>query len=118
MVFFLQPSGKTGQQFFSLFAICGILPEKDYKCWEKLVLACRLLCKPFVSVTDVQKADLLLLDFCKTFEKIYSLKDVTCNMHLHNHLKDCLFDFWPIHVFCCFSFERFNGAFGVFFSYQ
>lgn len=88
---------KNWTTIFSLYALCGILPEKDYKCWEKFVLACRLLCKPFVSVTDVQKAGLLLLDFCKTFEKIYSLKDVTCNMHLHNHLKDCLFDFGPIH---------------------
>lgn len=75
--FFLQTSEKTGQQFCSLYAINGILPEKDYKCWETFVLACRLLCKPFVYVIDVQKVDLLLLDFCKTFEKIYSLSIIT-----------------------------------------
>lgn len=99
---------------FSLYCLCGLLPDKDYKCWEKFVLACRLLCKPFLTVTDIQKSDLLLLDFCRTFEKIYPLKEVTCNMHLHNHLKECLLDFGPMHVFWCFSFERFNGAFGHF----
>lgn len=105
---------KNWVTIFSLYALCGILPEKDYKCWEKFVLACRLLCKPFLLVDDIQKADLLLLDFCRTFEKVYALKDVTCNMHLHNHLKDCLLDYGPMHVFWCFSFERFNGVFGHF----
>ena len=99
---------------FSLYCLCRILPEKHYKCWEKFVLACRILCKPFLTVGDVEKADLILLDFCRTFEKVFCLQDVTCNMHLHNHLKECLLDFGPFHVFWCFSFERFNGAFGYF----
>ena len=99
---------------YSLFCLCGILPENHYRCWEKFVLACRILCKPFLSIDDIQKADLLLLDFCKSFEKVFGPQHVTCNMHLHNHLKDCLLDFGPIHVFWCFSFERFNGAFGYF----
>lgn len=29
-------------------------------------------------------------------------KKVTYNMHLHNHLKMCLLDFGPMHVFCAF----------------
>ena len=107
---------KNWTTIFSLYCLCGILPEKDYRCWEKFVIACRILCKPFLSQMDIQKADMLLLDFCKTFEKVYTLKDVTCNMHLHNHLKECLLDFGPVHVFWCFSFERFNGAFGNFYT--
>ena len=58
-----------------------------------------------LSIDDIQKADLLLLDFCKSFEKVFGPQHVTCNMHLHNHLKDCLLDFGPIHGFWCFSFE-------------
>ncbi|XP_062579425.1 uncharacterized protein LOC134241375 isoform X2 [Saccostrea cucullata] len=97
---------------FSLYALCGILPQEDYRCWEKFVLACRILCKPFISVEDVSKVDSLLLNFCKSFERLYGLSSITCNMHLHCHLKECLLDYGPIHVFWCFSFERFNGAFG------
>lgn len=29
---------------FSLYALCGILPEEDYRCWEQFVIACRILC--------------------------------------------------------------------------
>lgn len=35
-------------------------------------------------------------------------------MHLHLHLKQCLFDYGPVHSFWCFPFERFNGIFESF----
>ncbi|KAK3109075.1 hypothetical protein FSP39_022559 [Pinctada imbricata] len=99
---------------FSLYALCGLLPQDDYRCWEKFVLVCRILCKPYITKDDLVSADALLLNFCKSFERLYCPDKVTCNMHLHCHLKDCLLDFGPIHVFWCFSFERYNGAFGKF----
>ena len=77
---------KNWKVTFSLYALCGFLPDVDYKCWDKFVLACRLLCKPFVTKEDdVTKADLLFLNFCKTVERLYGLSAVTCNMHLHCH---------------------------------
>lgn len=97
---------------FSLYALCGILPEEDYRCWEKFVIACRILCKPFISKEDIGKVDSLLLNFCKSVERLYGLSSISCNMHLHCHLKECLLDFGPIHVYWCFSFERYNGTFG------
>ena len=36
------------------------------------------------------------------------------NLHLHNHLKDCVLDYGPSHTFWCFSFERLNGILGSF----
>ena len=76
---------KNWKVTFSLYPLCGILPDVDYKCWDKFVLPCRLLCKPFVAKEDVTKADLLLLNICKTVERLYGLSAVTCNMHLHCH---------------------------------
>ena len=35
-------------------------------------------------------------------------------MHLHLHLRQCLFDFGPVYAFWCFSYERFNGILGSF----
>ena len=54
------------------------------------------------------------MNFCKTVERLYGLSAVTCNKHLHCHLKDCLREKGPIPVFWCFSFEGYNGAFGKF----
>ena len=31
---------------YSLYALRGLIPEEDYKCWESFVLACRLLSLP------------------------------------------------------------------------
>ena len=33
-------------------------------------------------------------------------------MHLHEHIKECVDDFWPVYLFWCFSFERLNGILG------
>ena len=38
---------------------------------------------------------------------------MTPNMHLHCHLKECVIDCGPVHVFWFFSFERFNGILGT-----
>ena len=35
-------------------------------------------------------------------------------MHLHVHLKECIFDYGPVYAFWCFAFERFNGMLGAF----
>lgn len=53
----------------------------------------------------MKKADFFMQDISNIFEKVVSLQDLTCDMHLHNHTLDRFF-FW------CLSFIRFNGAFG------
>lgn len=49
----------------SMFALKDILPEDHIKCWETFVLACRALCKPFITLSDINKGDFLLIKFCK-----------------------------------------------------
>ena len=34
------------------------------------------------------------------------------NLHLHLHLKECIYDFEPSHSVWCFPFERFNEILG------
>lgn len=62
---------------------------------------------------DIKIADLLLTQFCKWVGKVFGLKVVTPNMHMHLHLADCLQDFGPFHAFWLFSFERYNGLLGI-----
>ena len=96
----------------SLYVLSGILPQSHLQLWERFVLACRLLCHPIITSTDIKKADVLLLNFCKGFEQLYGKTTTTPNMHLCCHLQESILDYGPIYGFWLFSFERYNGELG------
>lgn len=110
-VFFVV-EGKNWIVIFFLYVFCGILLEEDYRCWEKFVIVCRILCKFFIFKEDIGKVDFLFLNFCKFVERLYGLSSIFCNMYLYCYLKECLFDFGFIYVYWCFLFECYNGIFG------
>ena len=99
---------------FSSFVLKGILPVEHFQCWQSFVLGCKFLVRPVISVIELEKADLMLLQFCKKFERLYGTALVKPNMHLHAHIKECVLDYGPIYNFWCFSFERYNGILGSF----
>lgn len=68
--------------------------------------------KHSLSLDEVERADALLLKFCKDFQLLYGSGSITPNIHLHAHLKDCIIDYGPMSSFWLFSFERFNGILG------
>jgi len=105
---------KNWTLIYSMHVLQGILPEKHLQCWQAFVLACKFLVKPVVSNMDLDKADFMLMQFCRKFEKLYGASKVKPNMHLHGHLKECILDYGPMTNFWCFSFERFNGILGSF----
>ena len=113
-------SGFNADQFknwtivFSMYALREYLPTEHLLCWQKFVLACRILCCKVISLTDIDLADQLLLAFCRKFESLYGANRVTPNMHLHCHLAECLQDYGPVYGFWLFSFERENGVLGQF----
>lgn len=88
------------------------LPTEHLECWRHFVLACRLLCKHKLSLTKIELADILLLQFCKKVQQLYGTSAITPNIHLHCHLKNVLLDYGPVHEFWLFSFERYNGFLG------
>ena len=103
---------KNWTLIYSLFCLKGILPDQHFKCWQTFVLGCRYICLPFLSMTDLEIADRLLLKFCQEVENLYGKEVITPNMHLHCHLKEVILDHGPVTSFWCFSFERFNGILG------
>ena len=105
---------KNWTMVFSMFCLKELLPDADLQCWQSFVLACRSLCKPFLTKVDITKGDFLLVKFCKNVERLYGKLTVTPNMHLHGHLKECIHDFGTLYGFWCFSFERYNGLLGSF----
>ena len=100
---------KNWTLLYSLLCLKGILPDKEYKCWQTFVLACKYICQGIVSETDLHIADGLFVKFCREVETIYGKDCITPNMHLHCRLKEILIDHGPVASFWCFSFERFNG---------
>ena len=100
--------------YYSLFALEGILGEEHINCWQNFVLACRHLCKPSITKTDLVIADRKLLDFCKKVESLYGKTVITPNMHLHLHIRECVENYGSVYGFWLFSFERYNGLLGSF----
>ena len=100
---------------FSMYCLKDVLPDQHLHYWQSFVLACRLLCKPCITKTDLMLADCKLMHFVKEYEKINGEMSITPNMHLHLHLKECVENYGSIYGFWLFSFERYNGILG---SYQ
>ena len=100
---------------FSMYALKEVLPEQHLHYWQSFVLACRLLCKPCITKTELMLADCKLMDFLKEYEKLNGKMSISPNMHLHLHLKECVENYGSIYGFWLFSFERYNGILG---SYQ
>ena len=101
---------------FSPILLKDILPAEDLQCWLLFVRACTQLKPRFVRKCDAESADLYLLQYCKKFQELYGPRSITPNMHLHTHLKQCIFDYDPLYAFWCYPFERYNGILGSFHS--
>ena len=107
-------AGFTADQFknwtnlFSLVALHDILPSDHLEFWRHFVLASRLLSQMRISLTYVKLADALLLQFCRCVERMYGQSVITPNMHLHDHIEQCILDYGPVYNFWLFAFERYN----------
>ena len=108
-------SGLTADQWlnwtniYSIYAIKDILPPADIQCWLYFVKASIILWQYTLTQSDLFTADSNLLNFCQEFQRLYGKEKCTPNMHLHNHLKECIVDYSPISTFWTFPFERLNG---------
>ena len=99
---------------FSLYVLKNILPSDDYDCWVLFSQACIILLQPIITTDDLCQADEKLLNFCKTFERLYGPEKCTPNMHLHCHIRETIVDYGPVYSTWCFAFERMNGIFESF----
>ena len=91
--------------FYSMYALYGILPEDHYRCWCMLVDSCRYLCQPVTTITAIEHAHELIVQFCETFETVYGHENCTSNMHMACHLEISIKDYGPLSSFWCFPFE-------------
>ena len=115
-------SGFTADQWrnwttiYSAVCLKGILPQNHFICWLLYVRACKILIPRTILKQSATTADEYLVKFCKMFETLYGTEHCTINMHLHLHIKDVVLDYGPVYSFWCFSFERFNGILGNYYT--
>ena len=108
-------SGLTADQYknwvtiYSVPCLYRVIGCDDLECWRHFVLACRILCQQSLTLTDVNLADGLLLQFCCRVQRMYGNNVITPNMHMHCHLKEVVLDYGPVYGFWLFSYERYNG---------
>ena len=94
---------------YSMYALFGVLPGRDYSCWLLFVKCCMKLCKSVITRQEILNAHELLVEFCKSFQQLYGANACTPNLHMACHLRESLLDYGPLPAFWCFSFERYNG---------
>ena len=99
---------------YSMYVLKDVLPENVMHCWQSFVLACRLLCKPCITKTDLMLADSKFMHFLKEYETLFGKSSISPNMHLHAHLRECIENYGSIYGFWLFSFERYNGILGAY----
>ena len=108
-------AGFTAEQWmhwttiYSVIVLRDYLPQEHYTLWCMYSKACSLMCRPYVHVRDIAKADELLMSFYRGVQTLYGNEAITPNMHLHGHLKKCILDVGPLYSFWCYSFELNNG---------
>ena len=108
-------SGLTADQYknwvtiYSVPCLYRVIGCDNLECWRHFVLACRILCQQSLTLTDVNLADGLLLQFCRRVQRMYGNNVITPNMHMHCHLKEVVLDYGPVYGFWLFSYERYNG---------
>ena len=101
---------------YSAVCLKGILPQNEFICWLLYVRACTILISHSILKQSVITADEYLVKFCKMFKTLFGTEHCTINMHLHLHFKDVILDYGPVYTFWCFSFERFNGVLGNYYT--
>ena len=99
--------------YYSIIALNDLVSTEVLECWRLFVLGCRTMCTKIITVENIKLGDAFLLQFCKRVERLFGNDSITPNMHLHNHLRECIEDFGPVHGFWCYPYERYNGLLGA-----
>ncbi|KAL0484857.1 hypothetical protein AKO1_003570, partial [Acrasis kona] len=96
--------------YFFPSVILPMIPERARNMAQCLVEALQILIGEFITPQQLKEAKIKL----KTFQVWYMLlagKDrCTNNIHLLEHLADCVEKFGPIWTSSCFPWEDFNGT--------
>ncbi|KAE8746885.1 hypothetical protein FOCC_FOCC006305 [Frankliniella occidentalis] len=100
---------RTFLLYLMLVVFQGIMSDKYYDHLKKLVTGVALLNQSSISQADLQRADLLLTEFCKDFQVLYGIRHMSLNLHSLRHLPQCVQESGPLCYTSCFRYEDLNG---------
>jgi hypothetical protein len=77
--------------------------------WDSFVEGVRLLMSYSVTINNVNRAHAKFREYCIGVEAAWGTTFMKPNHHHLMHVKQCVLDYGPPHVFWVFAFERVNG---------
>ncbi|XP_043472593.1 uncharacterized protein LOC122505177 [Leptopilina heterotoma] len=95
--------------YFSLIILKDVMKEEYFQNFQLLVGAIHILCQQSVSIQMIGEAKRLIQEFVSTFQTLYGLRNMSCNVHLLLHLPEVVEKLGPLWQYSCFTFEDING---------
>lgn len=89
--------------YYSVPCLRGILPTEYYNHLLFLVHGIYTLLKGSISIEELTTAHISVSTFHKQFQDLYGLRNMRYNLHLLNHIAQCVLDWGPLWA---------NSAFG------
>lgn len=105
-----------GRNFFlyiMLPVFRGILPDAYFDNLCMLVEGVSLLNSASISMSDLDRADKLLSQFCKDFQRLYGVRHMSLNIHYLRHLAQCVLETGNLFHTNCFRLEGLNGEYAA-----
>lgn len=96
--------------FYCLPCLEGVLDSRYLKHLSLLVSAVFFLLQESVTYEEVNKADVMLLEFVVKFQLLYGETAMTFNVHLLTHLAKSVKLWGPLWAHSAFVFESANGS--------
>lgn len=94
--------------YYSVPCLRGILPTEYYNHLLFLVHGIYTLLKGSISIEELTTAHISVSTFHKQFQDLYGLRNMRYNLHLLNHIAQCVLDWGPLWANSAFGYEDGN----------
>ncbi|KAF4525755.1 hypothetical protein B566_EDAN002016 [Ephemera danica] len=96
--------------YFSVPVLQGYLPDQYFKHWKLLVEGVSIFLQDVITPTEINTAELSLLEYVCKVEKYYGKFEMTYNVHQLLHLAESVRRFGPIWSHTSYPFESALGT--------
>ena len=95
--------------YYGLPILSDILDTERFLHYSLFVNAIFILLQSNMEKHDIDRAEMMLRNFCRKFSELYSACFMTLNVHQLIHLCDHVRNLGPLYTHSCFPFENKNG---------
>lgn len=95
--------------YYGLPCLKGVLKDSYFRHFALLSEAIFIFLQTNISKTEFDRASRNIKEFVKNFEKLYGEQNMMYNVHLLEHLSECVKSCGPLWAYSNFNFESNNG---------